>query len=171
VSSRRHSRRNRSKFKFTRESTGGGRYEPKHTGKVEEVIELVVGMRAMVLLNIATEADLANGTRGEIVGIILDRRDEGVQMDAETGLTHDVQQSRRVKWKPVRIVCTFLFLARFPRFLDEGPCKQGDKYRHEVWSISLDNGSAVTRREFHHVHLNVNHSYVDSTSDFSIENT
>jgi hypothetical protein len=34
-------------------------------------------------------------------------------------LSNDVQQSRRVKWKAVKTVCTSLFLARFPRLLDE----------------------------------------------------
>ena len=38
-------------------------------------IELAVGMKAMVILNIATEADLANGTRGTVQGIALDPRE------------------------------------------------------------------------------------------------
>jgi len=37
---------------------------------------MAIGMKAMVLLNIATEADIANGTRGVIQDIILDERDE-----------------------------------------------------------------------------------------------
>lgn len=39
-------------------------------------IELVVGMKAMVLENVATDADLANGTRGTVVDIILDPRED-----------------------------------------------------------------------------------------------
>lgn len=39
-------------------------------------VELAVGMKAMVVLNIATEADLANGTRGTIEGLVLDPREE-----------------------------------------------------------------------------------------------
>ena len=35
-------------------------------------VELAVGMKAMVLMNIATGADLANGSRGIITGIVLD---------------------------------------------------------------------------------------------------
>ena len=35
-------------------------------------MELAVGMKAMVVLNIATEADVANGTRGTIEGFVLD---------------------------------------------------------------------------------------------------
>lgn len=47
----------------------------KHTGRLPARTWLSVGMKAMVLLNIATEADLANGTRGEIRDIILDPRE------------------------------------------------------------------------------------------------
>ncbi|KAJ6512268.1 hypothetical protein C8R47DRAFT_957912, partial [Mycena vitilis] len=47
----------------------------KQTARLAERVELAVGMRAMVMMNIATEADLANGTRGEIVDIKLDPRE------------------------------------------------------------------------------------------------
>lgn len=40
-------------------------------------VRMAVGMKAMVLLNLATDADIANGTRGCIEDIILDER-EGV---------------------------------------------------------------------------------------------
>lgn len=43
--------------------------------KLEERIDMAVGMQAMVMTNIATEADLANGTRGTIEDIILDPRE------------------------------------------------------------------------------------------------
>ncbi|KAJ7431847.1 hypothetical protein B0H11DRAFT_1941243 [Mycena galericulata] len=60
----------------------------KKTGKLAERVELAIGMRAMVLVNIATEADLANGTRGEIVDIKLDPREpKEVTIDEETGAT------------------------------------------------------------------------------------
>ena len=45
--------------------------------------ELAIGMKAMVVLNIATEADLANGTRGIIQGIVLDPREEHTTPDSE----------------------------------------------------------------------------------------
>ncbi|KAJ3574092.1 hypothetical protein NP233_g1995 [Leucocoprinus birnbaumii] len=45
------------------------------TGRLAERVELAVGMKAMVLLNIATEVDLANGTRGTIEEIVLDPRE------------------------------------------------------------------------------------------------
>lgn len=46
-------------------------------------IELAVGMKAMVVLNIATEADIANGTRGTVQGIELDPREEHTAPDHE----------------------------------------------------------------------------------------
>jgi hypothetical protein len=49
--------------------------KPKDTEKLEQTVEMAIGMSAMVILNIATEADLTNGTRGEIVDIVLDPRE------------------------------------------------------------------------------------------------
>ncbi|KAJ3845722.1 hypothetical protein EV368DRAFT_70482 [Lentinula lateritia] len=50
------------------------RLDSKRTGNLEDRVEIAVGMRAMILANIATEADLANGTRGTVMGIVLDDR-------------------------------------------------------------------------------------------------
>jgi hypothetical protein len=47
----------------------------KQTAKVAERVELAIGMKAMVIINIATEADLANGTRGIVTDIVLDPRE------------------------------------------------------------------------------------------------
>ena len=47
----------------------------KQTAKVAEWVELAIGMKAMVIINIATEADLANGTRGTVTDIVLDPRE------------------------------------------------------------------------------------------------
>jgi hypothetical protein len=49
--------------------------KPKDTEKLEQIVEIAVGMSAMVIVNIATEADLTNGTRGEVVDIVLDPRE------------------------------------------------------------------------------------------------
>jgi len=46
------------------------------TKKLTHRIELVVGMKVMVTLNLATEADLANGSRGIITDIVLDPRED-----------------------------------------------------------------------------------------------
>jgi ATP-dependent exoDNAse (exonuclease V) alpha subunit len=58
----------------------------KHTGKLPGQLELVVGMKAMVTMNIATEADLANGTRGEIIDIVLDPMELDPRRDEETSI-------------------------------------------------------------------------------------
>jgi hypothetical protein len=47
-----------------------------NTGKLPRVVHMAIGMKVMVLLNVATEADIANGTRGEIQYILLDEREE-----------------------------------------------------------------------------------------------
>ncbi|RDB27520.1 hypothetical protein Hypma_003832 [Hypsizygus marmoreus] len=44
------------------------------TGNIAERVEIAVGMKVMVLLNIATEADVANGTRGKVVDVVLHSR-------------------------------------------------------------------------------------------------
>lgn len=46
-------------------------------------VELAVGMKAMVVLNIATEADVANGTRGTVEGFVLDPREGQTTSDDE----------------------------------------------------------------------------------------
>lgn len=57
------------------------------TRNIKMRVELAVGMKAMVVLNIATEADLANGTRGTIQGLVLDSREERTVAD-EDGHVH-----------------------------------------------------------------------------------
>jgi ATP-dependent exoDNAse (exonuclease V) alpha subunit len=46
-------------------------------------IELAVGMKVMVVMNIATEADVANGTRGTIHGFALDPRERETTPDEQ----------------------------------------------------------------------------------------
>lgn len=57
------------------------------TKNLRRRVELSVGMRAMVVLNIATEADIANGTRGTVHGIVLDPREPQVSPE-EDGSVH-----------------------------------------------------------------------------------
>jgi len=52
--------------------------EDKKTGKLPTTVQMAIGMRAMVLLNVATEVDIANGMRGEIQDIILDEREDSL---------------------------------------------------------------------------------------------
>ena len=51
-------------------------------------VELAVGMKAMVLMNIATGADLANGSRGIITSIVLNPREPVHDNSASTVYLH-----------------------------------------------------------------------------------
>ena len=46
------------------------------TNHLPHKVELVIGMKAMVTMNISTETDLANGLRGVVEDIILDPREK-----------------------------------------------------------------------------------------------
>jgi hypothetical protein len=72
----------------------------KHTGKLPGQLELTVGMKAMVTLNIATEADLANGVRGEIINIVLDPRELNPHRDEETGVMRLQYPPAMILFKP-----------------------------------------------------------------------
>jgi hypothetical protein len=47
----------------------------KQTAKTAECVEIAIGMKVMVIINIATEMDLENGMRGIITDIQLDPRE------------------------------------------------------------------------------------------------
>ncbi|KAJ6497949.1 hypothetical protein C8R47DRAFT_920566, partial [Mycena vitilis] len=47
----------------------------RQTDKLAERTEVAIGMRGMIMLNLATESDLANGTRGTVTDIELDPRE------------------------------------------------------------------------------------------------
>ncbi|RDB25791.1 ATP-dependent DNA helicase RRM3 [Hypsizygus marmoreus] len=53
----------------------------KKTGKLSERVQLAIGMKAMVLVNIATEAEVVNGTRGVVSDIVLDPREHVLNID------------------------------------------------------------------------------------------
>lgn len=53
-------------------------------GGLPEIVEVFVGMKVMVTFNIAVDLDIANGSRGEVIDIILDEREE--QLIPETGV-------------------------------------------------------------------------------------
>ena len=69
------------------------------TRNLKMQIELAVGMKAMVVLNIATEADLANGTRGFVQGFVLDPREERTTPDSE-GHVHLQYPPPAIYFKP-----------------------------------------------------------------------
>lgn len=54
------------------------------TARLEMQVEMAIGMETMVTLNIATDASLANGSRGIIKDIVLDPREEW--QEAEQGV-------------------------------------------------------------------------------------
>lgn len=62
------------------------RMNSKATGKLADRLTVAKGMKAMVLLNVATEADIANGTRGVVEDIVLDPREE--MLGNERGTVH-----------------------------------------------------------------------------------
>ena len=70
--------------------------EDLKTGKLPAFVQMAIGMKAMVLLNLATEADVANGMRGHIQDIILDER-EGITTPDEHGVI-------RLKYLPAMIL-------------------------------------------------------------------
>lgn len=49
--------------------------DDKGAGNLEEIIKIAVGMKVMIVVNISTEANIANGTRGVIEDIVLDPRE------------------------------------------------------------------------------------------------
>ena len=54
------------------------------TSKLEETLEVAIGMRVMILINLSTQAEVANGTRGTVEDIILDPREPEI-VPAENG--------------------------------------------------------------------------------------
>lgn len=55
----------------------------KPCGNLADEVKIAVGMRVMVTLNLSTDKDLANGTRGTIEEIILDPRENCTQPDED----------------------------------------------------------------------------------------
>ncbi len=60
-------------------------------------MQIAIGMRAMVLMNIAMEADIVNGTRGVIQDIVLDSREILPEK-------HDCQMEMMLKYPPAIII-------------------------------------------------------------------
>jgi len=73
--------------------------DSKHTGKLPDRLQLAVGMKAMVLLNVSTEGDIANGTRGTITDIVLDPR-EPPTTELKDGSVRLVYPPALVMFKP-----------------------------------------------------------------------
>ena len=61
-------------------------------------VELSVGMKAMVVLNIATDADIANGTCGKVEGFVLDPREKSTTPDEDDGCIRLQHQQTPIFW-------------------------------------------------------------------------
>ena len=59
---------------------------------------MAIGIKVIVLLNLATEANIANGIQGEIQNIILDKREEVSEADEDGTI------SLRLKYPPAMIL-------------------------------------------------------------------
>ena len=64
-------------------------------------IEVTIGMRAMVTMNISTEADLANGTQGTVTDIFLDPRERLESSELEKGIVMLLYPPAMVIFKPL----------------------------------------------------------------------
>lgn len=64
---------------------GIARMNFRNTGKLQDRLTIAKGMKAMVVLNLATEADIANGTRGVIEDIVLDPRENLANLAEDEG--------------------------------------------------------------------------------------
>ena len=64
-------------------------------------IEVAIGMRAMVTMNISTEADLANGTWGTVTDIFLDPREQLESSEVEKGVVMLLYPPAMVIFKPL----------------------------------------------------------------------
>jgi len=75
----------------------------KETAQLENRIELAVGMKVMVTLNMATDIGLTNGSRGTIVDIILDPRESNTDIDEDDNhIVHLKFPPAMIVFKPTR---------------------------------------------------------------------
>ena len=77
-------------------------------------IEFAIGMPVMVTINLRTELDVANGMRGEIVGIIMDEREE---------IPKEHSSKTRLQY-PMQLILVKLQLTKAPQ-LDGLPANTG----------------------------------------------
>ena len=100
-------------------------------------VELAVGMKAMVVLNIATEADLANGTRGTVEGFVLDPREQRTPPD-ERGTIHLKYPPPVIYFKP-EMQTRALFEGVPPGIIPISPSMVG-------FSVDVDGGRVKLER-------------------------
>ncbi|KAF7985887.1 hypothetical protein HWV62_43768 [Athelia sp. TMB] len=112
------------------------------TGRLPHRVEIAIGMKAMVTFNTATEADLANGSRGTIDGIVLDPREPPTSAGERIGRV-------RLKYPPVMVLFRPLqgSVAKFPGIPDGAvpvfPTEVSFKVKHRGTQTTT-----VKRRQF-----------------------
>ena len=78
--------------------TGQGRNQREHGGLADEV-DITIGMEVMVTFNVSTNLDVANGTRGQVVDIVVDAREE---------ISASNTQTKVLQYPPVYILIRML---------------------------------------------------------------
>ena len=78
--------------------TGRGRNQREHGGLADEV-DITIGMEVMVTFNVSTDLDVANGTRGQVVDIVVDAREE---------ISASNTQTKVLQYPPVYILIRML---------------------------------------------------------------
>lgn len=112
-------------------------------------VELSVGMKAMVTLNITTETDLANGTRGTVHGIVLDPR-EPCLTPGEDGSIHLRYPPPVVYFKPdMQTQISFEgveegIIPILPSKVTFSVCAEGRKLKLERRQVAIVPGYAFT---------------------------
>jgi PIF1-like helicase len=69
-------------------SNNKGSKNRKERGGLPDVVDLCIGMKVMVTFNIRTDLDVSNGSRGEIVDIVLDERESTLPNESIVRLTY-----------------------------------------------------------------------------------
>ncbi|KAJ3571254.1 hypothetical protein NP233_g3868 [Leucocoprinus birnbaumii] len=90
---------------------------------LEEFIAIAVGAVVMIEVNVATDAGIANGTRGVIEEIILDGRDAGVEVNTDG--TCSLSYPPAVIWFRPEIPTPHLFDPRRPGLVPITPWEMG----------------------------------------------
>jgi len=73
--------------------------QQRYCGNLADKVKLAVGMQVMVTLNLSTDKDLANGTRGTIKDILLDPQ-ESTPIPDEDGVIHLAYPPALILFKP-----------------------------------------------------------------------
>ena len=112
-------------------------------------VDVAVGMKAMVILNIATEAEVANGMHGIVRGIALDPR-EGQSQPDEEGHIHLKYPPAVIYFEP-DLPTNAIFEGVPPGIIPITPSTvhfsvdiEGGKVKIERWQLAIVPGYAFT---------------------------